>query len=124
MEGGASTLIANKKHFRELVLRYGYYLPNSSFCSVAYMHGVLGGSMYYPKYKEVRLLPCPRPPPKPELLAAVQTALARNGKTIGDTSRLCPDAKWLLAVLSTLNPHHLFFRRNYQPPPRVRKLKE
>ena len=52
-----------------MIERYGYFLPkNAGFCSVEYMHGVLEGNRYAPKYDDIKLRPCPRPPPKDEVL--------------------------------------------------------
>ena len=39
---------------------------------------------------------------------------------IGDTSTYLPDKDYLLTVLSTINPGHEFFAKDYKPPPRVK----
>ena len=70
-----------------MIERYGYFLPKIlSFCSVEYMHGVLDGKRYAPKYEDVKLRPCPRPPVKEEVLKEVIKALP-EGKSLGDTSK-------------------------------------
>ena len=61
--------------------------------------------------------PCPRPPSKKLLLEYVNIEVTRLGKTIGDTSKRCPNKLWLLYVLSTLKPSNLIFRKDYLPPP-------
>ena len=50
-----------------------------------------------------------------------------NGKAVplnlGFTreSKVFPDKLWLLQVLSTLNPNHPFFAKDYMPPPKREK---
>ena len=60
----AQPFFANKADLREKMERAGYYLPNESFADISYMSGVLDGSRWAPKYTDVKLRPCPRPPPK------------------------------------------------------------
>ena len=63
-------------------------------------------------YNDIRLRPCPTPPPKVDLLQALieyekfsnkQFAVggleSLNGKNV-------PDKKWMLDVLSTVTPNH------------------
>ena len=52
----------------------------------------------------------------------VNIEVARLGRTIGDTSKRCPNKTWLIYVLSTLKPDHLIFRKDYLPPPRKMKM--
>ena len=119
---GVERIIANKEHFREQCIRNGYCLPESeAFCTIDYMFGVVKGRLYCPKYSEVRLAPCPTPPPKEDVLSEVIRILAVKKKFLGDTRKQAPERKWLLLVLSTLAPGHLFFTKAYQPPPRPSK---
>ena len=39
-------------------------------------------------------------------------------------SKVVPDKLWCLHVLSTLNPNHLFFAKDYMPPPRRENKRE
>ena len=124
-EVGVSKLIANKAHFRELVIRYGYNLPHcQAFCTVEYMHGVVNGDLYCPKFTESRVAPCPVRPKKEVILAEVVRVLGHSQLTLGDTTRALPEVDWLLMVLATIAPDHIFFARAYRPPPRVRKPKK
>ena len=117
-----SDTINSKKHFKDMLKRYGYCLPRGdSFCSVEYMADVLGGRCYAPKYVDVRLRPCPKPPLREVLLAEVELELQKQRKTLGDCSKQMPDTGFLLTCLSTLNPQHRFFARDYSPPPVKRK---
>lgn len=108
-----------------MVLRYGYCLPSSqAFCSVAFMEGVVARTLYCPRYADVRLRPCPLPPPKDLLLAEVNGLLADRQLTLGDTTKVSPDRKWLMMVLATLAPGHPFFSKGYRPPSRPMKEKK
>ena len=64
-------MIGNKKDFVEKMKRNDYYLPKGPFCNIEYMFGVLNKQYYCPTYTDVRLRPCPTPPPKSELLDEV-----------------------------------------------------
>ena len=108
-----------------MTTRYGYFLPvNTAFCSVNYIQCVLDKIYYCPLYSELTLRPCPRPPTKQKLIEKIEFILKKKGKTIGNCSKTAPDIKWLLAVLSTLDPKDPIFERNYVPPPLKRKRKD
>ena len=63
-------LIQNRKDLYEAVLRNGFYLPKlkSSMITEEYMRNVLMGKAFCPKYEQIKLHPCPRPPGKDVLL--------------------------------------------------------
>jgi hypothetical protein len=77
---------------------------------------------YVPKYEEIKLRACPRPPDKKEIARELVNAGAKQGKNFGiDIDGALPDMAWLLACLSTLNSKHKFFAKDYYP---VIKTKE
>ena len=122
---GVEHLLCNKKHFRELVIRNGYFLPpDDAFCTVNYMLGVVTEEFYCPKYSDLRMGPCPVPPGKDLVVQEVLKVLAEKKLSIGPLDKACPERPWLLAVLSTLCPQHVFFSRSYVPPPRPGKEKK
>ena len=64
---------------RELTQRNGFFLPDDdAFCTVAYMQDVCNGVRYAPLYVDVKVRPCPRPPPKDLILAEVEELLAER----------------------------------------------
>ena len=78
----ARKLVACPDDYHEALIRNGYYMPrlSSSLCTNTYMVKVRDGEIWCPRYREVRLLPCPRPPSKEVLmmkLAAVMDATNR-----------------------------------------------
>ena len=102
--------------------RYGFFLPKTkAFRTVEYLQGVLDGSIYCPKFDELKLRPCPKPPTKILILEEIDKIFGTSGKTIGSTDKALPETQFLLAVLSTLNASHRFFSRSYQPPPPKRR---
>lgn len=58
--------IQSKSDLYEAAVRNGYFLPqkNSQVVTEEFLTDVLRGSCWCPKYSEIRLLPCPRPPAK------------------------------------------------------------
>ena len=75
-------------------MRNGHYLPKEDcpFVTLRYLYDVVNGKVYAPKYKDVRLAPCPRKPAKDELLNEVVQHLAQIGETLGDTTKNSPDS--------------------------------
>ena len=80
--------------------------------------------MYCPKFNEIRLAPCPVRPAKELVVKEVEKTCLLHNKNLGDFSKQQPNKKWLLEVLSTLNPKHYFFAKSYMPPPRPKKRVE
>ena len=63
-------IIGNKVNLYEAALRNGWYLPKYK-CSIiteSYITNVITGKLYCPKYSDIRLVPCPKPPEKDVLL--------------------------------------------------------
>ena len=73
--------------------------------------------MYCPRYSDVRLLPCPKPPTKPVLISQVNKAIvAKFGddkKCLQTSANRGPTNRWLLDVLATLEPAHINFVKGY-----------
>ena len=70
--------IKSKADLYEAALRNGYFLPKIK-CSIIteeYIYGILTGTVLCPKYKDIKLLPCPKPPDKETLILYAQDATA------------------------------------------------
>ena len=109
----------------EAMIRNGWYLPaiKSPFVTLKYLSGVKRGPIYCPKFSDIRLRPCPTPPSKEELVNALVEYEQRSNKKFaeGGLARSVgkgpfPDKKWMLDVLSTVNPALRIFDKDYQPP--------
>ena len=111
------------------MLRAGYYLckAKSGFLTNEYMQGLRYGQIHCPKTDIIKLRACPDPPSKFDVIDALLTEAAnykengiRKPINLGFTrdSKCVPDKLWCLHVLSTLNPKHRFFHKDYMPPPR------
>ena len=64
-----------------------------------------------------RLRPCPSPPSRGSLITEANTIIVKKyGKdkqlVVVNSNRL-PDLQWLLVVLSTLDPNHIIFLKNW-----------
>ena len=62
--------IVNRQDLYEAVLRNEFYLPRykSSMITEAYLYNVLNGKTFCPKFADIKLKACPRPPSKEYLL--------------------------------------------------------
>lgn len=110
-----------------LALRNGFYLPSESANAVneVMLLGVTQGLYWCPKYDEIRIKPCPKPPTKDVLLNKVLEAaslLSYNVSWIDEKHH--PDKKWLVDVLATLKPGDEIFKKDYVPPPVRKRLKD
>lgn len=96
----------DKRDLYEAVQRNGWYVPSykSNACNEKYLKKVLLGKVYCPKYEDIKMLPCPRPPSKTVLYEKFKAIMASKKFTIAFDDKHLPDAKWLLAVIATLNP--------------------
>ena len=69
MEEANRFSIPNKGYLKEMTERYAYFLPKASaFVSMEYIALVLAEKVYAPKYVDIKIRPCPRPPPKELIL--------------------------------------------------------
>ena len=118
--------IKSKADLYEAALRNGYFLPKFK-CSIItedYIYGVLTGTVLCPKYKDIRLLPCPKPPDKETLISYAQEAVSEHSKSLGIDAFHTPDKSWLLAIISTFDPGCDIFKKSYVPAPRVEKIED
>jgi hypothetical protein len=69
-----SRLIQNRRDLYEAVVRNGYYLPRfkTTMITEVYMRNVITGKAFCPKYEQIKLHLCPRPPGKDVLLRKYQ----------------------------------------------------
>jgi hypothetical protein len=120
-------VISGKAELYESAQRNGFFLPKykSGIITETYISGVINGEYFCPKYSDIRLLPCPRPPDKDTLIGYSKQIKIPNGKTlgIGDDDHT-PDKEWLLMLLSTYKADLKIFKKDYVAPPRVPKIDE
>ena len=64
-------MIANMSHFRDIIVRNGFLLPNESYADVQYLDGIVNGTRWAPEYEKIKIRPCPRPPAKADVLKEV-----------------------------------------------------
>ena len=116
--------IGNKAELYESAIRNGFYLPKlkSSIITEDYIYGVLIGNVLCPKYRDIKLLPCPRPPDKETLINLAEEAMSEHSKSLGIDASHTPDKGWLISVISTFNPSCEIFKKSYVPPPRIEKV--
>ena len=90
-----------------------------------YIRNVFTGKAYCPKYSEVKMLPCPRPPTVDVLLKKFHRICRDQNLVLAgvDESHI-PDKRWLLDFIATLTPQDEIFKKNYLPPVKETKLSE
>ena len=76
-----------------------------------YLRDVLENKAWCPKFADIRLLPCPRPPAKGTLLEKFTALSAANKWTTGASEDHVPDKGWLLSILSTYSPKDEIFSK-------------
>ena len=118
-------VISGKAELYESAIRNGFKLPSykSGIITETYITAVILGKIYCPKYADIRLLPCPRPPDKDTLITYAKTIKIPNNKPlgIGDDDHT-PDKEWLLMLLSTHKPDLKIFKKDYVAHPKVPKI--
>ena len=120
----------NRDHFYDAMAANGYFMPDkkSTFCTLKLMKEVYLGKCYFPLLHDIRLEPCLNPPSADYLVEVLANLIENNGNydsedQMNQYKRLVkhlrhnkPDKQWLLAVLSTLQPHNEIFQKGYRPP--------
>ena len=105
----------------EILLRNGLALPmkGQHWLTKKLMLAMFRGEVYCPKFADLKPRPCPKPPTRvvlvEELNKEIELKFKEKSKRIQTTSARMPDQRWLLDALSSLNPSHQFFSKNYQP---------
>ena len=125
-----SRVCRNKADLYDLMQRNDYVMPSktSAIVSIDFMFDVLHGKVWCPKITNVNHQKiCTKPPPKPFLLQAIETAMHGNFATGQCTDqevlqlqallellkrRDC-DKQWLLTLLWCLDADHECFSRQY-----------
>ena len=117
-------MISGKHELYEAAIRNGYYLPKfkSGIVTEAYITDVICKRVYCPQFKDIRLLPCPRPPDKDSLIKYAKEIKPANNLPLGIDKEHTPNKEWLLALLSTHKSDLHIFKKDYVAPARVPKL--
>ena len=90
-----------------------------------YLRNVLTGKTFCPKFSDVKLRPCPRPPSKEVLLKKFMKIVADHSwQSVGIDEKHVPDKRWLLDMVSTFTPGDDIFKKDFMPPPKKNKLSE
>ncbi len=99
-------IIGSKADLYDAAIRNGWYLPKykSSIVTEDYITNVITGKVFCPKYENIRLIPCPRPPDKSLLLKDFAKLVQSEKKASGVDEAHAPDKNWLVQVLGTYNP--------------------
>jgi hypothetical protein len=108
--------VTSKEGYYEAMIRNLYFLPpiKNSLVTIEWMNLVRAGTIPCPRFGQVNHLPCPTPPSHELIVSEVKRA---TGSNMGITSpKKYPCVQWCLRVLSTFEPDHEFFAKDYHPP--------
>ena len=110
-------LIRDKRDLWEAFHRNGFYLPAfGPFITHQYLDAVQSTKVHVPTYSQVRLAPCPRPPPKKVIVEELYRISLHKGMDLGIIpGRKEPDTPWCMHLLSTWAPGHRFFKKSFLP---------
>jgi len=119
--------VANLADLYDLTKRNGFYVPikTSSAINELMLVNILHGNYWCPKYQDLKLKPCVKPPVKAVLVEKLkEQCLLENYNVAWIDETHLPDSKWLVDVLATLKPDDEIFRKNYVAPPVRKRLRE
>ena len=129
------SVICNKTTMHEGLLRNQFFCPKlkDTIMTAEFMKGVVGFRRFWlPNAADIRLRNCVQPPCKIELSKIVATKMIQTGLTDEEpfdssfrrTADMIvekpPSAPWLLALLSTMDPTHVIFSKDYVKPKPVK----
>lgn len=80
-----SKVISGKHELYEAAIRNGFYLPKfkSGIITETYITDVICGRLFCPQFKDIRLLPCPKPPGKDVLISYAKKIQTPGNKSLG-----------------------------------------
>ena len=119
-----SEVIKDVNDLYNAALRNGYYLLKQKSAAVneVMLYNVLQGHYWCPKYADIKLKACVKPPLKEVLVHKLAKPRKLNVSWLDELH--LPDSAWLVAVLATLDPNDEIFRKDYVAPPIRKRLQD
>lgn len=76
----AKSMIRSKDELYDILTRNRYYLPSPKcqLVTVDYLMEVMQGNVWVPKFPDIRLLPCPKPPIRKYILEELLIAMSKH----------------------------------------------
>ena len=94
-----SKVVQNRRDLYEALIRNGFYLPKykTTMITEDYMRNVMHGKAYFPKYAEIKMMPCP-PPHTIDVLLKKFHKISRDQDLVltGVDESHMPDKRWWL----------------------------
>ena len=133
-----AVVVNDKQSLHESLRRNQLYCPKlkETIMTVQFMKGCIGNRYYWlPKTEDIRIRNCVDPPPRGELARLVYEKMAATApsgdacfdgafrRTAQELARKPPNTEWLLAMLSTMDPNHGIFAKDWVRP-RVNRAAE
>ena len=110
-----------------MALRNGFYLPKRKSAAIneSMLFNILQGHYWCPKFQEIRLQSCLKPPMKEVLFSKILDICQKKNLNIAwiDDKHM-PNKEWIVTVLATLSPDDEIFKKDYVAPPVRRRQKD
>lgn len=114
----AKTVKLNHEVLYEMTVRNQFFVPAKKcpFVTVDYLLNVKAKNVFCPRYRDIRTRPCPTPPRKECLVKAVADIAEKKQLNFGlMEGGPHPNTSWLLSIIATYQPEHIFFSKSYRP---------
>ena len=111
----ASEYITCKADLHEAMDRNGKMVPDIRYCTIDYLVKVQEGVFWCPNYADVKLRSCYRKPKKEDILNQLRDMCHQRQLELGIINHNKIDGEWLLRCISTLNPEHHWFKKDFYP---------
>ena len=105
----------DKKELYNALRLSRFYLPkiDSTVCTKEWLEKVALKQTWCPGFHEIKLLPCVEEPLKKVVMLELQIAIDKFALDFPLSSRSQPDVKWALDILSSCEPDHRWFQKDY-----------
>jgi hypothetical protein len=113
----AKLYVGTKTDYYNAMLLNDYFMMTlkSSGCTIAYMDSVRAGKFWVPKFTTLKMRGCPYAPTKEHFYQEIISILKERNLDYGVKSHQACDAFFLQVCLSTLNPKHRYFAKDFLP---------
>ena len=126
----AASVVPDRQALYGSLLRNQLFVPKlkDQIMTVAFMKGLVGYVQFWvPHCSGIKLLNCADPPTKQEIAVEVVNCMrnettndplqdASLQRTATEIIKHPPNTFWLLAMLSSMNPQHRFFAKDWVKP--------
>ena len=114
----------SRKSIHTIMLRNQWHIPRykDRITTREWMHAVRSGVYWAPKTNELNPRNCADMPSKEVVFTAFTQCLNRQNRNMGITNIKDALPEYMMSIISTLEPHHDFFKKSYVKPVKEKKV--